>query len=151
MLDVDHFKKFNDNYGHPSGDACLRQIASVIAMQVTRPADLPARYGGEEFVVLLPATSQCGVATVAERIREAVAALQIPHAYSCEKTVTVSIGGATVDPCSIGMDPTNLIVAADTALYEAKRDGRNRFKFASSLTVADEPLQENLRDLRLHV
>lgn len=150
MLDVDHFKKFNDNYGHPAGDACLRQIASVIAMQVTRPADLPARYGGEEFVVLLPATSQCGVATVAERIREAVAASGIPHAYSGEKTVTVSIGGAIVNPCSIGTDSTNLIVAADTALYEAKRDGRNRFKFASTLPVAGKHLQENLQDLELH-
>lgn len=135
MLDVDHFKKFNDSYGHQAGDACLRRIASTISSQVTRPADLPARYGGEEFVVLLPATSPHGVATVAERIREAVAALQIEHANSVEGRVTVSIGGATMNP-AIDADPAHLISAADKALYEAKREGRNQFKVNSDVLSA---------------
>lgn len=138
MVDVDYFKKFNDAYGHPAGDACLRRIARVIAANVARPADLPARYGGEEFAILLPATSPRGVAQVAENIREAVAAMEIAHSGSNQKCVTVSIGGATIDPNSMDSDPASLISAADTALYEAKRDGRNRFKFGSILAVIEQ-------------
>lgn len=141
MLDVDHFKKFNDNYGHPAGDACLRQIAGAIASQVTRPADLPARYGGEEFVVLLPATSLRGVATVAERIRDAVEALKIPHSYSSEGIVTVSIGGTTLGPGLVDTEASGLIAAADKALYDAKREGRNRFKLQVGLEIAGTNIQ----------
>lgn len=141
MLDVDHFKKFNDNYGHPAGDACLRRIASAISSQVTRPTDLPARYGGEEFVVLLPATSPHGVATVADRIRKAVTALQIEHAFNGEGTVTISIGGATVIPGSDDMDLARLIASADEALYAAKRKGRNRFEFHSGLLASASTVQ----------
>lgn len=136
MLDVDHFKKFNDNYGHLAGDACLRKIASAISKQVTRPADIPARYGGEEFVVLLPSTGPHGVATVAERIRKAVAALEILHSHSSEGIVTVSIGGATFQPGLVGTDAEGLIAAADKALYEAKSKGRNRFMLQSNLEIA---------------
>lgn len=143
MLDVDHFKKFNDNYGHPAGDACLRRIASAIATQVTRPADLVARYGGEEFVVLLPGIGPDGVATVAERIRNMVASLNIAHAYSDDGIVSVSIGGATMHG-SVSTIPADLIAAADTALYEAKREGRNRFKFRAVVTGASQ--QEMLQE-----
>lgn len=143
MLDVDHFKKFNDNYGHQAGDACLRRIASAISSQVTRPTDLPARYGGEEFVVMLPATSPHGLVTIAERIREAVVALQIEHAYSGEGFVTVSIGGATLSPGSLDADPGSLIAAADKALYEAKNEGRNRFKFHLSLVASRKSSKEH--------
>lgn len=137
MLDVDHFKKFNDHYGHPAGDACLRRIASAIASELTRPADLAARYGGEEFVVLLPGTSPYGAATVAERIRNAVASLDMVHACSDEGIVSVSIGGATMDPGSKGVNPADLLADADVALYAAKRDGRNRFKFHSDRIAAN--------------
>lgn len=136
ILDVDHFKKFNDRYGHPAGDACLRRIASAIAGQVARPADLPARYGGEEFVVLLPATSPHGAATVAERILHAVADLQIAHADSGEAIVSLSIGGATIEAGSVDARPADLIAAADTALYDAKEEGRNRYRFRSGPLVS---------------
>lgn len=139
MLDVDHFKNFNDSYGHPAGDACLRQMANAIANQVTRTTDMPARYGGEEFAVLLPATSAHGVSTVAERIREAVVSLEIPHSYSKEGVVTVSIGGATVEPGLVNTDAGRLIDAADKALYEAKKAGRNQFRFAVQLGKLASP------------
>ncbi|MFC5461092.1 sensor domain-containing diguanylate cyclase [Massilia niabensis] len=150
ILDVDHFKRFNDTYGHLAGDACLRRIASAIATQVTRPADLPARYGGEEFVVLLPATSPDGAAMVAERIRRAVTSLHIAHAYSSEGTVSVSIGGATIDAGSVGAGPADLIAAADAALYEAKGEGRNRFRFRPGSVVAGKTQQEALQDQEMH-
>jgi diguanylate cyclase (GGDEF)-like protein len=139
MLDVDYFKKFNDHYGHPAGDACLRSIAGAIASQVTRPADLAARFGGEEFVVLLPGASPYGAAIVAERIRHAVASLDIAHAHSEEGVVSVSIGGATSVPGPAGADPADLVGAADVALYEAKRAGRNRYRFHAEQIPAPPP------------
>ena len=150
MLDVDHFKKFNDNYGHPAGDVCLHRIASAIGTQVTRPTDLSARYGGEEFVVLLPGTSALGVAAVAERIRHAVASLEIAHAHSSEGIVSVSIGGATIDAGFVTAQATDLITAADTAMYEAKRAGRNRFKFQSGPVPACAKRQASLPNQEMH-
>jgi len=143
MLDVDHFKKFNDNYGHPAGDICLRQIAEAVASQITRPGDLVARYGGEEFVVLLPGTGRHGAATVAERIRNAVSALEISHEFCDAGKVTISMGGATMQASS-GFDwvPENLIAAADTALYAAKQDGRNRFRSHSCTSDSESLGQE---------
>jgi len=149
MLDVDHFKKYNDNYGHPAGDACLRQIASAISTQVTRPADIVARYGGEEFVVLLPGIGPRGAATVAERIRSTVASLNIAHAYTNEGIVSVSIGGAAIDGI-VDEIPADLIVAADTALYEAKREGRNRFKFWAGTVESDTNTQKALQEQEIH-
>lgn len=150
MLDVDHFKKFNDTYGHLAGDACLRRIADAIASQVTRPADLRARYGGEEFVVLLPSTSPHGVATVAERIRRAVASLEIAHAHGSERIVTVSIGGAVMDADSPCAGETELISAADAALYEAKSGGRNQFRYQAWPVVAAAKPQVECHDHALH-
>jgi diguanylate cyclase (GGDEF)-like protein len=127
MLDVDHFKKFNDHYGHPAGDDCLRRVADAIASQVPRQTDLSARYGGEEFVVLLPATESEGAAAVAERIRHAVLALSLAHAAGAEKTVTVSIGVATLTSRDgTNGTPADLVGAADTALYRSKASGRNQ-------------------------
>lgn len=126
MADVDHFKLFNDTYGHQAGDACLRQVAEALQSQVRRSADLVARYGGEEFVILLPSTPREGGLIVAEAARAAVAALGIPHARSTAgPVVTLSLGCATRWP---GADepPTGLVERADRALYEAKRAGRNR-------------------------
>jgi diguanylate cyclase (GGDEF)-like protein len=125
MLDIDYFKQFNDRYGHVAGDECLRNVGVVIADAVHRGPDLGARYGGEEFVCILPGTEAGGAASVAQRIRDGVSRLAIPHAGSCVSSqVTVSMGVATVI-CGPGMDQNRLLVAADGLLYRAKAAGRN--------------------------
>jgi diguanylate cyclase (GGDEF)-like protein/PAS domain S-box-containing protein len=137
MMDVDNFKKFNDQYGHQTGDACLKALAKAFAAEARRPADLAARYGGEEFVLLLPNTDEVGCAIVAERIREAVAALNQPHAQNPPtRRVTLSIGGATAwpNPDSLGNHPS-LIAAADRALYAAKNAGRDRFVMSGQVVA----------------
>lgn len=126
LLDVDHFKHFNDLYGHQAGDECLRQVAQVIRHGVQRGGDLAARYGGEEFVVVLPETPLEAAALVAARLREAVSALNIPHADSeVAAHVTISIGVACLIP-ERGSQADSLVAAADFALYCAKSNGRNR-------------------------
>lgn len=126
MVDVDCFKNYNDHYGHPAGDACLQQIANALRKIPHRPADLVARFGGEEFAVLLPATSAEDAAAVAEHMRQAVLDLQIPHATSrVSPGVTASFGVAAIQP-SLHEDLSELVAAADTALYDAKEHGRNR-------------------------
>jgi diguanylate cyclase (GGDEF)-like protein/PAS domain S-box-containing protein len=127
LIDVDHFKKFNDQYGHQAGDACLRAIAQVFAGEARRPADLAARYGGEEFVLLLPNTDAEDCERIGERVRQAVHDLAMPHVLSPpSERVTVSLGGATDLPAGGAADPTSLIEAADLALYSAKDGGRDR-------------------------
>jgi diguanylate cyclase (GGDEF)-like protein/PAS domain S-box-containing protein len=126
MIDLDHFKEYNDRYGHPAGDSCLRQVAEAIATVPQRPADLVARYGGEEFVVLLPNTNLTGTETVADLIVRAVRALRIPHADNPERIVTISCGAAAFEPENDSQIPVQLIERADQALYTAKRSGRNR-------------------------
>ncbi|HWV88232.1 MAG TPA: diguanylate cyclase [Capillimicrobium sp.] len=125
LCDVDCFKDYNDRYGHPAGDACLRRVAEALGRAAGRSGDLVARYGGEEFAVVLPETGADGALPVAERARAAVGDLGIPHAGSqVAATVTISVGIATAqdgDP-----DPAALLARADTALYVAKRGGRNR-------------------------
>jgi diguanylate cyclase (GGDEF)-like protein len=125
MIDVDHFKLFNDKYGHHTGDDCLRKIANVLAQAVFRPFDLVARYGGEEFAVILPVIDMEGAYTVASRIREGLARLAIPHNASELGVVTLSIGIASMVPHK-GMAANTLVEMADSALYEAKHAGRNR-------------------------
>lgn len=126
MIDVDHFKSYNDHYGHVAGDECLRRIAAVLREAVCRPADLVARYGGEEFVVLLSDTDGKGAADVAARIHARLAALALPHSSSpLGEVVTVSIGAAELRPETTN-GPQALLAAADAALYQAKRLGRNR-------------------------
>ena len=135
MLDVDHFKTYNDAYGHQAGDECLVAVGSALAGIPRRAGDRIARYGGEEFVALLPATDSAGTAAVAERIRTAVEALGLPHSGAPGGRVTVSIGHATVqatEALSNGM----LVAAADAALYEAKRGGRNRVAAAAVVGAA---------------
>ena len=129
LLDVDHFKSFNDRYGHQGGDACLRVVAEAVSGVALRPGDLTARYGGEEIAIVLPGTETVGARIVAERVRQAVAALAIPHDGNpqCGGVVTVSIGCATGAPTAgLRTDAGTLIAAADACLYEAKRAGRNR-------------------------
>jgi diguanylate cyclase (GGDEF)-like protein len=126
LCDVDHFKSYNDHYGHPAGDACLRQVATSLTRSCRRGADLAARYGGEEFALLLPDTAAEGALHVAETARQYVATLAIPHGHSpTAGVVTFSAGIATL---AEGRDntPTQLIARADQALYQAKKLGRNR-------------------------
>jgi diguanylate cyclase (GGDEF)-like protein/PAS domain S-box-containing protein len=124
LIDVDHFKSYNDIHGHLAGDDCLRRIAKVTADMVSRPSDLVARYGGEEFAVVLPTTPESGARKVAERIRGAVQGLAMPHEGNRHGVITVSIGCATYTP-DPDMKLDRLIEAADSALYRAKTAGRN--------------------------
>jgi diguanylate cyclase (GGDEF)-like protein len=138
MADVDYFKPFNDHYGHEAGDEVLKRVAAALDATVGRPADLVARYGGEEFVVVLPGTDAAGAARLAERLRAGVAALEIPHAHSrAAPHVTISLGVATLVPRREGA-PEGLVTAADQALYEAKREGRNRMGVAGSRSGQEE-------------
>lgn len=131
MLDIDHFKRYNDLYGHLAGDDCLLRVASAIRAAVFRASDFAARYGGEEFAVILPETAEAGAAVIANRLMNAVAALAIPHEESENSYVTVSLGVATVRPDQIET-PDKIIEIADNALYCAKKDGRNRYVLAAS-------------------
>lgn len=125
MIDVDHFKKYNDLYGHQAGDACLQRIASEMKLVLNRPSDLLARYGGEEFIAILPETNKQGAAQVAEKIRQAIVDIEIPHEGSDKNVVTVSIGVGTTQPVRL-MNFEKLVSCADSALYRAKERGRNR-------------------------
>lgn len=125
MLDIDHFKKFNDNHGHLGGDACLKLVANTIQDAIRRPADKCYRYGGEEFVAVLPHTDLAGSAFIADRICKAVAALEFEFEGKTIP-VTISIGVCSMVPPR-GSKYQDLISAADQALYEAKRQGRNRY------------------------
>jgi len=126
LADVDHFKDYNDTYGHQAGDSCLQAIARTLASNAYRPADLAARYGGEEFAVLLPETNAAGSCFVAQRILEAIRNLSIPHAASgVAPHVTVSLGVACLT-ASVDADSRTLVQLADEALYGAKTAGRNR-------------------------
>lgn len=126
MLDVDHFKAFNDKYGHIAGDDCLKQVADVFRKSVSRVSDLAARYGGEEFVGIMPETDNAGALAVAEQIRSAVESLQIAHeSSSTARYVTVSLGVVTLN-CSEVDSTTSVIARTDAQLYRAKTGGRNR-------------------------
>ena len=125
MIDVDHFKAYNDRHGHGAGDETLRRIAAALAASLHRPGELVARYGGEEFVALLPRTDLAGAIAVAEAMRTAVVALAIPHAGRKEgDSVSISLGAAALVPSDDAAEA--LLAQADTALYSAKHGGRNR-------------------------
>lgn len=126
IVDVDHFKAYNDCYGHLPGDEALRRVAEAISAGCYRPADLAARFGGEEFAIILPNTPIEGANMVAERIRSSIEALQIPHMRSSTGThLTASIGGVTMQP-DREASVIDFIGKADQALYRAKQQGRNR-------------------------
>jgi len=139
MIDVDRFKAYNDEYGHPAGDACLRVVAQVIAAEMKRPGDLAARYGGEEFVMLLPNTDAAGCARIGERIRKAIREAGLVHTSNhASGYVTASLGGAACRPAlerTAGVG--TLIEAADQALYAAKEAGRDQLMM--SVEVAHLP------------
>ena len=126
MCDIDYFKLFNDNYGHQEGDKCLCAVAQAINSALRRPADLASRFGGEEFIVILPDTDIKGTSIVAENIRSKVFELKIPHKFSLvDHYVSLSLGTASLIP-GADNDKDSFIKAADSALYEAKKMGRNR-------------------------
>lgn len=129
MIDVDHFKAFNDRHGHHGGDAALRTVAQVIGTNIRRPADLAARYGGEEFAVVLPVTDAQGAWVIAEHIRSGVE--HLPRVGGDEQPITVSIGMSTWDKRS-RQSLEALLLSADQALYEAKHTGRNRIVDANN-------------------
>jgi len=136
IVDVDHFKLYNDRYGHLAGDDCLRAVAGHVAASVLRASDLPARYGGEEFVILLPNNDDKGAAVVAERLRKAVYDANLPHEASPLGRVTVSVGVAAIMPRMKDL-PATLVTLADQALYEAKKGGRNQVCLAAQAVRAD--------------
>ena len=125
LIDADHFKLYNDTYGHVRGDSCLKQIAEACLDVVLRPGDLVARYGGEEFAVVLPGTDEPGAKAVAEDICQAIRNRKLPHEANPPGIVTISIGCATIIP-QRGKTAQDLIESADQALYRAKNRGRDR-------------------------
>jgi diguanylate cyclase (GGDEF)-like protein len=129
MIDIDHFKRFNDRYGHEAGDDCLRLVACTISGILKRPGDLVARYGGEEFAVILPDTDEKGACLVAEAIRLAVEALNL----TCSSSVTISLGVTGDIPRRQG-NLQDWINAADRALYRAKKAGRNQVSVEPSVS-----------------
>lgn len=141
FVDVDHFKPFNDHYGHLEGDDCLSLVGKALKGVLNRPGDLAVRYGGEEFVMLLPNTPAEGARRVAVRILSSIDELDIPHARSTAAShVTVSIGVATLVPNS-GNKPETLIEQADNAVYRAKEEGRHRVVQAGFHLVVDNTQQ----------
>jgi diguanylate cyclase (GGDEF)-like protein/PAS domain S-box-containing protein len=139
MIDVDFFKAYNDRYGHPAGDACLRRVAQVLLRQLMRAGDVAARYGGEEFAVLMPDTDLDGAAAVADRIRRDLAELALPHAGSALGVLTLSIG-YHVAPAAAAISAAEMVEGADRALYAAKSGGRNRAQsFAQTQAARPAP------------
>ena len=129
MCDVDHFKQFNDRYGHVAGDSCLQRVASALSSVVHRSSDLIARYGGEEFLIVLVGADRAHVEAVAGRLHAVVGELRLPHeASDVSGVVTVSVGVVLASGDQLP-EPDELIRRADAALYEAKRAGRNRTSY----------------------
>jgi diguanylate cyclase (GGDEF)-like protein len=139
MIDVDHFKLFNDTYGHPEGDACLSRVGEVLASIADSCAGFAARYGGEEFCLLLPSSNPAYASQVAEEVRASVEDLAIPHVIGHGNTVTVSIGVATITPGD-AQPQDDLIEAADAALYAAKRRGRNAVVEHGLIRASDQQI-----------
>lgn len=131
MVDIDHFKKYNDNYGHLAGDECLRRVASVLSRCVRRAGELVARYGGEEFVLLLPGADRAHACEVAQMCLDLMQQESVAHAASpTAAQVTLSIGVACALPDALLDDPSILVNAADAAMYRAKSSGRAHFEVA---------------------
>jgi diguanylate cyclase (GGDEF)-like protein len=137
MIDVDHFKLYNDTYGHPEGDACLTRLGETLSGIAADTFGFAARYGGEEFCLLLPNTAAARALEIGETVRAAVQALAMPHATSSHQTVTVSVGVACTTPNDT-QRPGDLIEAADAALYAAKRRGRNTVVEHAFVKLMDE-------------
>ena len=146
ILDIDHFKLFNDTYGHQVGDDCLQKVAKALADTIKRQTDLVARFGGEEFAVVLSETNAAGALIIAEQLLENVRNLNIPHCQSkTHSSLTISLGVATTF-AKFDLTEANLIASADKALYQAKKNGRNRiytFDYLTQTPINADILQEN--------
>jgi diguanylate cyclase (GGDEF)-like protein len=152
MVDIDHFKRYNDHYGHLAGDDCLCQVSAAISQCVNRAGELVARYGGEEFLILLPGSDLVQAADTAQRCLERLQRDQLAHAASpTAPHVTLSIGAACLQP-DASLDASVIVRAADAALYRAKAGGRNRFEMALAtdweLTVMPAAAERSLRIAR---
>lgn len=138
LIDIDYFKAYNDMYGHPQGDQCLKAFANVLKKTTKRSSDIACRYGGEEFLLILPNTHSSGAVTIAEAILADIRALEIPHEQSSiSEIVTCSIGVASITPEN-DQEIADLIKSADTALYKAKNNGRNQIVMADPVIPANE-------------
>lgn len=134
MIDIDHFKHYNDAMGHVNGDTCLRNVARIIAANARRPGDLAVRYGGEEFLLLYPGTDKETACAHAMRLLAALRESRIPQAPGLPRDiVSISVGIASVVPGTIMLEPEELICAADDALYEAKHAGRDDWRYAAGI------------------
>ncbi len=131
LIDIDHFKAYNDGYGHLAGDQCLRDVAIALTDAIEMPDALLARYGGEEFAIVLPNSNRDMAVALGERLRVAIEAQTLPHAYVGSGRITLSVGVAVAD-VRHDAAPASLIARADAALYVAKRQGRNRVAFAEA-------------------
>lgn len=141
LIDIDHFKLFNDTYGHQAGDYCLKKVAGALKETVKRPTDLAARFGGEEFVIVLGGTDSVGATKIADQIVKNVKKLKILHETSeTSDYLTISVGVATAS-AKIGIDESELIKIADKALYEAKESGRDRIK---KMDMTENLLESNI-------
>ena len=134
LVDVDHFKSYNDTYGHLQGDSCLKQVAASALSVARRPGDVVARYGGDEFTMIMPNTVNDGAMQLGNKICASVRERKLPHDTNATRIVTVSIGCATIIPQS-GQNASTLIERADRALYLAKRSGRDRA--SNDMAIAD--------------
>jgi diguanylate cyclase (GGDEF)-like protein/PAS domain S-box-containing protein len=143
LVDADWFKAYNDRYGHQGGDEALRAIAACIGEAIKRPGDLGARYGGEEFAIILPDASEAGALTVASKLRTRLAARAVIHDGAPSGLLSVSIGIATMPAHSDG-DPADLVAAADAALYDAKKAGRDRVAVRPLSLLTTETVQREL-------
>ncbi len=140
MIDVDHFKRYNDTHGHQAGDEILRRVAEGVQTAVLRPDDVAARYGGEEFAIVLPLAEGEASRVVGERVRHNVRALAIPYPEAPSGIITVSVGVASTRPAESGMTPADLLAAADAALYQAKHGGRDKVVLAPLGRSTPEPV-----------
>lgn len=139
MMDIDHFKQFNDFYGHLAGDNCLQAVGAALKTVKRRASDIVARYGGEEFILLLPETDKNGAINIAQRVKKVVEELAIPHiASETASHLTISLGVVTISSVRELTSSEEVVAMADTALYSAKRGGRNRYVF----------FNKNLKDLQ---
>ena len=137
MVDIDHFKRYNDHYGHLAGDECLRRVAQALSLCAHRAGELVARYGGEEFVILLPATDMTQACETAQRCLDQIMQEALPHVASdSSKLVTLSIGVACLQP-NATLDASTLLKAADAAMYRAKSNGRSCYQIAPPLRLGD--------------
>ena len=139
MIDVDHFKRYNDTHGHQAGDEILRRVAHGVQAAVLRPDDVAARYGGEEFAIVLPLAEGEASRLVGERVRYNVRALAIPYPEAPSGVITVSVGVASTRPAESGIGTKELLESADNALYQAKREGRDKVILAPLERSSPDP------------